>query len=171
MQRSYSVFCSPPDGAFAKRYPALAHLPCIFDGRPGYHRLSNQYLMERGLGLWRPEGGARTGIPTKKTMRNYAHWLANFLEWTHVQKRQNCRPVATQQTLQGDTSPKCLKECGHGTVKVEHPPRLTHASSRRANSLHGWLGRDCEVRSKSLTTFSKLRWGRRPGRAAKLRGK
>ncbi|CAJ7188796.1 Site-specific recombinase XerD [Burkholderia pseudomallei] len=84
MQRSFSVFTSPEDGAFAKRYPALARLPCIFDGRPGYHRIANQYLMERGLGLWRPEGGRRTAIPTKRTIRDYADWLVNFLEWAHV---------------------------------------------------------------------------------------
>lgn len=84
MQRSFSVFTSPEDGAFAKRYPALASLPCIFDGRPGYHRVANRYLMERGLGIWRPEGGARSAIPTKTTMRDYAHWLVNFLEWAHV---------------------------------------------------------------------------------------
>lgn len=40
--------------------------------------------MERGLGLWRPKGSARSGVPTKKTMRSYAHWLVNFLEWADV---------------------------------------------------------------------------------------
>lgn len=84
MQRSFSVFYSSANGAFAKRYPALAHLPCILDSRPGYHRLANLYLMDRGLGLWRPKGSARSGIPTKKTMRSYAHWLANFLEWAEA---------------------------------------------------------------------------------------
>ncbi len=84
MQRSFSVFYSPSEGAFARRYPALAHLPCILDGRPGYHRLANQYLMERGLGVWRPKGSARTVIPTKASMRNYAYWLANFLEWAEI---------------------------------------------------------------------------------------
>jgi hypothetical protein len=84
MQRSYSIFYSPTNGAFAKRYPALAHLPCILDARPGYHRLANLYLMDRGLGLWRSQGSARSAIPTKKTMHSYAHWLANFLEWAEV---------------------------------------------------------------------------------------
>ena len=86
MQRSYSVFSSPADGAFAKRYPALAHLPCILDGHPRYHRLANLYLMERGLRLWRPEHSAQQGIPTKKTMRSYADWLVNFLEWADLRR-------------------------------------------------------------------------------------
>lgn len=84
MQRAFSVFYSSANGAFATRYPALAHLPCIFDGRPGYHRLANRYLMDRGLGLWHPKGSARARIPTKMTMRSYAHWLANFLEWAEI---------------------------------------------------------------------------------------
>lgn len=84
MQRAFSVFYSSANGAFATKYPALAHLPCIFDGRPGYHRLANRYLMDRGLGLWRPKGSARVRIPTRMTMHSYAHWLANFLEWTEV---------------------------------------------------------------------------------------
>ncbi|WP_261531278.1 site-specific integrase [Burkholderia multivorans] len=74
-------------GEFAKRYPALARLPFIMDSRPGYHRLGNAYIAERGLGLWGPEigsSGHQGAIPTAQTMRNYAEWLANFLEWAEV---------------------------------------------------------------------------------------
>lgn len=81
--RSYSVNFTP-DGEFASRYPALAHLPFILDSRPGYHRLGNAYLIERGLGLWGPESRSQgpTGrTPTAKSMHSYAQWLANFLEW------------------------------------------------------------------------------------------
>ena len=86
--RSYSV-CFTPDGKFASRYPALAHLPFILDSRPGYHRLGNAYLVERGLGLWGPESRNQvlTGrSPTAKSMLSYAQWLANFLEWADMRK-------------------------------------------------------------------------------------
>lgn len=83
-QRSYSVSYSEPDGRFAKRYPALSHLPFILDGRPGYHRLGNLYLTDRGLGLWHPGQRMSGRIPTAQTMLNYAQWLANFLEWSDV---------------------------------------------------------------------------------------
>lgn len=86
MQRSYSVFLSPPDSPFASRYPALAHIPCVLDSRPGYHRLANAYLTDRALRLWGPEGDSagRGSLPSPKTLRSYAYWLANFLEWTEV---------------------------------------------------------------------------------------
>ncbi|HBH37455.1 MAG: site-specific integrase [Curvibacter sp.] len=85
--RSYSVHYSAKDGKFAHRYPALAHLPFIIDSRPGYHRDGNAYLIDRGLGRrigadQEPLFGGR--IPTKKSMDNYAAWLANFLEWAEV---------------------------------------------------------------------------------------
>lgn len=85
--RSYSVHFSPKGGKFAKKYPALAHLPYILDSRPGYHRAGNAYLIDRGLGRWRPgfQGEPFSGkIPTQKSMRSYAAWLANFLEWADV---------------------------------------------------------------------------------------
>lgn len=89
MQRSFSVKFSPSDGVFATKYPALVHLPCIFDSRPGFHRLANRYLVERGLGVWMPpasrwKDSSEPRLPTAQSMRNYADWLANFLEWTDV---------------------------------------------------------------------------------------
>lgn len=75
------------EGAFAESYPALAHLPFILDSRPGYHRLGNAFLVDRGLGIWGPEsrGSSPTGhIPTSRSMHNYAQWLANFLEWADL---------------------------------------------------------------------------------------
>lgn len=82
--RSYTVTFTR-GGHFANAYPALAPLPFILDSRPGYHRLGNQYLIDRALGLWGPElrGKTQEGrIPSEITMRNYAQWLANFLEWS-----------------------------------------------------------------------------------------
>ena len=89
MQRSFSVRFSPAGGIFATKYPALAHLPCVLDSRPGFHRLANRYLIERGLGLWTPpasryKNSTEPRLPTVKSMRNYAEWLANFLEWADV---------------------------------------------------------------------------------------
>lgn len=85
--RSYTVNYTQGE-AFSKRYPALARFPFILDSRPGYHRLGNGYLVDRGLGLWdaasrgRADSGGR--IPSEQTMRNYAQWLANFLEWADL---------------------------------------------------------------------------------------
>lgn len=69
----------------------VAHLPFIMDNRPGYHRLANQFLIDVGLGEWsvgtRGLELASTPPPTKATMRNYAHWLANYLEYCHVRAK------------------------------------------------------------------------------------
>ena len=84
MQRSYSVAFSKPNGTFAGRYPALAHVPYILDSRPGFHRLANAYLVDRALGLWHPRtqpGQPSSLIPSKQSVHNYAQWLVNFLEW------------------------------------------------------------------------------------------
>ena len=75
------------EGAFAEKYPALANLPFLLDARPGFHRLGNAFLNDRGLGLWAPgsRGDGPTGhVPTPQSMHNYAQWLANFLEWTNL---------------------------------------------------------------------------------------
>lgn len=80
----YSVYYSNRDETAAKGFGKVAHLPCIFDSRPGYHRLGSEYLIDRGLGLWHPNlprTHAPTRAPTEITIRSYAHWLANFLEW------------------------------------------------------------------------------------------
>ncbi len=84
--RSYAVTYTST-GKFSQRYPTLKHLPFILDSRPGYDRLGNAYLIDRGLGLWGPElrGEALEGrIPAPKTIHNYAQWLANFLEWAEL---------------------------------------------------------------------------------------
>jgi integrase len=65
----------------------VAHLPCIFDSRPGYHRAGSRYLIDRGLGIWDPvtRGKAITATaPGDITIKNYADWLTNFLEWAEV---------------------------------------------------------------------------------------
>jgi integrase len=81
--RSYSVNFPRTDGQFAQKYPALAHIPFIMDSQPAYHRDANSYLIDRGLGRWNPEQRNVSGnkIPATKSMKTYAAWLANFLEW------------------------------------------------------------------------------------------
>lgn len=84
---AYTVYYSNKDLTTQAGFGKVAHLPCIFDNRPGYHRLSSQYLIDRGLGLWSPKtrGGAqRVERPSAQTIKNYADWLANFLEWAEV---------------------------------------------------------------------------------------
>lgn len=84
MQRSFSVAFSRGDGAFVRRFPALANVPYILDSRPGFHRLANAFLVDRALGLWHPRtpsGQPPAVLPSQKSIHNYAQWLANFLEW------------------------------------------------------------------------------------------
>ena len=84
--RSFTVNYTP-EGAFAEKYPALADLPFLLDSRPGFHRLGNAFLNDRGLGLWAPGNrgdGPRGHVPTPRSMHNYAQWLANFLEWANL---------------------------------------------------------------------------------------
>lgn len=60
----------------------VAHLPFILDSRPGIHRDGSEYLVERGLGTWNPTRPGESGnYPSAKSIRNYASWLCNFLEW------------------------------------------------------------------------------------------
>ncbi|MCW3698188.1 MULTISPECIES: site-specific integrase [Burkholderia cepacia complex] len=80
----YKVYYSDPKITAKAGFGKVAHLPCIFDARPSYHRLASRYLIDRGLGIWRPPSDSRLprgACPSDQTMRNYAHWLANFLEW------------------------------------------------------------------------------------------
>jgi integrase len=64
----------------------VARLPFIVDSRPAYHRLGSRYLIDRGLGKWHPytRNGREVEPPAPRTIDNYAHWLANFLEWAEI---------------------------------------------------------------------------------------
>lgn len=62
-----------------------AHLPRIFDSRPGMHLEGSLYIIERGLGEWVPASPGKQGPALgRKTNNNYARWLANFLEWSEA---------------------------------------------------------------------------------------
>lgn len=81
---AYSVHYSDAEITGRAGFSKVAHLPCIFDSRPGYHRLSSSYLIDRGLAVWHPHSRETSlffAIPSDQTIRNYAYWLANFLEW------------------------------------------------------------------------------------------
>lgn len=83
---SFTVYYSNPEITSRAGFGKVAHLPCIFDNRPGYHRTSSAYLIDRGLGLWDPHTRGKMHRPalTNQTIKNYAHWLANFLEWAEI---------------------------------------------------------------------------------------
>lgn len=68
-------------------FEKVAHIPVIFDSAAGYARLPSQFLIDRALGVWEPKWqGARPNsqIPSRASMKNFAHWLCNSLEWAEV---------------------------------------------------------------------------------------
>lgn len=68
----------------AAGFGKVAHIPRIFDGRPGYHRLSSRFLIDRRLGVWSPKTkfiepmGASIG---RNSIWGYGKCLVNFLNW------------------------------------------------------------------------------------------
>lgn len=100
----FHVFFSNPNLTAEAGFGRVAHFPCIFDARPGYHRLGNEYLIERGLGFWYPFGeipSRERGAPTAQSLKNYAFWLANFLEWCEVRGIDLCHCSFTND-IQGN---------------------------------------------------------------------
>lgn len=90
----YQVFYSDPKITSQAGFGRVVHLPCILDSRPGYHRLGSEYLIERGVGVWLPFGERPTDprrAPTAQSIKNYAFWLANFLEWCEVRQIDLCQ--------------------------------------------------------------------------------
>jgi integrase len=185
-QRSYSVSYSKPDGAFAKRYPALGHLPFILDSRPGYHRLANLYLIDRGLGLWQPGQRVSGRIPTEQTIHTYAQWLANFLEWADTRgiEIETCSYAIhvagryQSEMLKGTWS-RDINGCSPGTVNLRvqqacdflvwmvekgyrEPFQIPYSTAKlkigSATSSRGHLTRDVAVREgKAPVSKSVLR--------------
>lgn len=86
-------------------YGRVANLPFIMDSRPGYHRIANQFLIDLGLGEWsagtRGQEQASTMPPTKATMHNYAHWLANYLEYCQVRGKDPIQADYKIDLIQG----------------------------------------------------------------------
>lgn len=80
----YKVVLPDPNALSEAGFASVANLPFIFDSEPGYARLPNQFLIDRGLGYWDPRGRGQTRSPlppSRISMRNFARWLANALEW------------------------------------------------------------------------------------------
>lgn len=68
-------------------FGGLSYQPFLLDPEPGYARLPNHFLIDRGLGYWDPKwrGEKRNPIPPGRiSMKNFARWLANALEWAHT---------------------------------------------------------------------------------------
>lgn len=80
----YKVVYADPKLLAEAGYGALSHQPFLLDPEPGYARLPNQFLIDRGLGYWDPKwrGEKRNPIPPSRiSMKCFARWLANALEW------------------------------------------------------------------------------------------
>ncbi len=90
MSYGFRVVYPTPGFLEEKGFGRVAHLPFIMDERPGYHRIANQFLIDRGLGKWEPGRRGREESPlppSAVSLKNYADWLANFLEWCHHRKK------------------------------------------------------------------------------------
>lgn len=90
MNYGFRVIYVPPDFLEARGFGRVARFPFIMDERPGYHRLGNQFLIDRGLGKWEPgqRGKQESPLPPSAvSLKNYADWLANFLEWCHCRAK------------------------------------------------------------------------------------
>ena len=83
----YKVVYATPGFLEEKGFGRVAHLPVVMDHRPRYHRHANQFLIDVGLGEWsvttRGKEVAAALPPSTVTMKDYAAWLANYLEYCH----------------------------------------------------------------------------------------
>lgn len=87
MQYGFKVVFPDPQLLAQAGFEKVAHVPVIFDSTPGYARLPSQFLIDRALGVWDPKWqGARPNPqrPSRVSMKNFADWLCNSLEWAEV---------------------------------------------------------------------------------------
>ena len=85
----FKVVIPDPTGLASAGFGKVAHVPVIFDSQPGYARLPNRFLIDRALGAWDPRWrGARPNPqpPSRISMKNFAYWLSNALEWCEVRQ-------------------------------------------------------------------------------------
>ena len=83
----YKVVIPDAEELTSAGFGKVATIPAIFDGEPGYARLPSQFLIDRGLGVWDPRsrGSKRNPTPPSRvSMKNYADWLCNALEWAEA---------------------------------------------------------------------------------------
>lgn len=87
VQYGFKVVFPNPEILTQAGFEKSAHIPCIFDSKPGYARLPSRYLIDRALGVWDPDSrGTRPNPqrPSRKSISNYAYRLANALEWAEM---------------------------------------------------------------------------------------
>lgn len=80
----FKVVYANKEALVASGFAALTYQPFLLDPQSGYARLPNRFLIDRGLGYWEPKwrGTKRNPIPPSRiSMKNFARWLANALEW------------------------------------------------------------------------------------------
>lgn len=71
----------------ASGYALMEKQPFIYDGQLRYHRLANQFLIDRALGYWDPANRGKKPClerPTDSSTETYADQLANVLDWCDV---------------------------------------------------------------------------------------
>lgn len=105
----YRVVYADPSFLSEKGFGRVAHVPFIFDHFPRYHRHANQFLIDLALGEWsvgtRGEESAALPPPSKVTMKDYADWLVNYLEYCHKRGKDPFRAdyaVEIVQAYQGE---------------------------------------------------------------------
>jgi hypothetical protein len=81
-----TVFHPDPERLASLGYePPVTHVPAIFESSGRYCREHNRYLRERSLAEWHP--GLGSDIPRKRTLKNIADNLANFIQWCEARKK------------------------------------------------------------------------------------
>jgi hypothetical protein len=83
----YKLVMPDPDKLTKAGFGKVAHVPAIFDGRPGYARLPSRFLIDRALGVWDPVfRGTKPNPrpPSRVSIKNFGYWLCNALEWAQV---------------------------------------------------------------------------------------
>lgn len=116
----YKVHFVPKEVLAKVDLDAYAGHPFIFDSRPGYARLPNQFLIDRGMGYWDPKwrGAKRNPIPPSRvSMKNFAHWLSNALEWADTRS-----VYLMQSDYVSDLIGRYQKEMLEGIWSVENEP-------------------------------------------------
>lgn len=107
----FKVVYLDPKALVASGFGHLRYQPFIFDSGPGYARLPNRFLIDRSLGLWDPKerGRCRNPLPPSRiSMRNFAAWLANALEWAEA-RRVNLMTADYSEDLIGWYQEEMLK--------------------------------------------------------------
>lgn len=138
--RHYTVRSSIPEYLQGTGYEHLIKIPYIVDGNVRYQRLANEYLIDRGMGVWSPEWERKRGHGTplsKKAIKDYALWLANFLEFADA-RGIDLYTCTYNQHIKG----RYEGELVHGTWSrdgVGLAPATINAYTEQASCLLSWM--------------------------------